>query len=242
MNDKIVVEVCHGLDCFGSGGGAAFLELEDLASSIRSCQRHNNNNNNNNTNSTTWSMTVVTGGCRNFCAMGPNVYYHDQHNVHQHHFTKVQSVQQCRVVLQHLHQQQQQQHLKNKGNIDIVGDDDDDDEEAVVGNGTIMMQRAEKKRWAFLRQVARAKKVAAASASTRQNTPGSQHDRLSGLIRDLEMELEHVIAAELSACSSQKDHNHKALERVGKRKIHYQDILKSLKPPPKEATSITGTG
>jgi hypothetical protein len=73
-NSKPTIEVCHGPDCFGSGGGAALLELEELVIESGS------------------SFLVVQGGCRNFCSMGPNVH------VDSRHFTGVKSVEDCQQV------------------------------------------------------------------------------------------------------------------------------------------------
>jgi uncharacterized protein Veg len=73
-NSKPTIEVCHGPDCFGSGGGAALLELEELVAESGS------------------SFLVVHGGCRNFCSMGPNVYADSRH------FTGVKSVADCQQV------------------------------------------------------------------------------------------------------------------------------------------------
>jgi hypothetical protein len=73
-NSKPTIEVCHGPDCFGSGGGAALLELEELVIESGS------------------SFLVVQGGCRNFCSMGPNVH------VDSRHFTGIKSVEDCQQV------------------------------------------------------------------------------------------------------------------------------------------------
>ena len=74
------LEVCQGPDCFGSGGGAAILEIEELV------QEYNINSH----------ATVVRGGCRNFCSMGPNVHF----PFGGQHFSKVVGVKECHELIQ----------------------------------------------------------------------------------------------------------------------------------------------
>jgi hypothetical protein len=111
MNQRI--EVCQGPDCFGSGGGAVLLELEELV------QEHSA------------STQIVRGGCRNFCAMGPNVH------CGTHHFTKVTSPTECRVVVG-----------------TVFGGATED---VVVPPITtkLLLKRADRERWQCLRDMAR---------------------------------------------------------------------------------------
>lgn len=76
------IEVCQGPDCFGSGGGAAILEIEELV------QEYNSN-----VAADTCTTTVVRGGCRDFCSMGPNVHYRGQH------YCKVASATECQELM-----------------------------------------------------------------------------------------------------------------------------------------------
>jgi hypothetical protein len=78
-----VVEVCQGPDCFGSGGGAVLLEIEDLVT-----KRPNGNNGA----GADTMFTSLAGGCRNFCTMGPNVH------IGGIHYTKVDSIEECRKI------------------------------------------------------------------------------------------------------------------------------------------------
>jgi hypothetical protein len=79
--NPIIVEACQGPDCFGSGGGAVLLELEDLV------QEYHDK-----TNGDGQCFRVVAGGCRNFCSMGPNVY------VSGAHFESVKEIEECRKI------------------------------------------------------------------------------------------------------------------------------------------------
>jgi len=58
------VEVCQGTDCAGSGGGAALLEIEELVAEIIQ---------NGSSTPSLSALSVVPGGCRNMCSLGPNV-------------------------------------------------------------------------------------------------------------------------------------------------------------------------
>lgn len=105
------LEVCQGPDCFGSGGGAAIVELEELV------QEYKNGD----------GVVVVRGGCRNFCSMGPNVHFNQQH------FTKVNGVQECRSVLG-----------STEPSPTLVAT-------------KLLLRRADQQRWQCLRQMARLK-------------------------------------------------------------------------------------
>jgi len=76
-NAIVTIEVCNGPDCSGLGGGAAFLEIENLISTLDNCR-------------------VVVGGCRNVCTMGPNVHIFSSDDIH---FSKVDQPLVCRTVV-----------------------------------------------------------------------------------------------------------------------------------------------
>ena len=78
-----VLEICQGPDCFGTGGGAVLLEIEDLVNTRCTTVKDNK---------TKSSFTIKADGCRNHCTMGPNVY------VDGIHYTKVNSIEACRAV------------------------------------------------------------------------------------------------------------------------------------------------
>ena len=198
-----VVEVCQGPDCFGAGGGAAILELEDLACFA--------------------AVTVVAGGCRNFCSMGPNVHYHPhrhhqgQQPQQQQHFTKVQSVRDCHDVMDHVRVQHAE--VSTTSSSSAFNNNNAPSSMSSGGGGmtNIMMQRAEKKRWTFLRKVARAK------AAHQKNKPQFLRPR-TRMVADLLQELEGVVAAETSAARGDAS----ALERAARRNDHLETTITSL--------------
>ena len=75
-----LLEVCQGPDCFGLGGGATILEIEEL---VQECHGVDAD----------VVVKVVRGGCRNFCSMGPNVHFRGKH------FSKVISVTKCQEIV-----------------------------------------------------------------------------------------------------------------------------------------------
>ena len=60
------IEVCFGPNCRGIGGGAALLEIEELVQEddVVPCQ-----------------VSVVEGGCRDFCTLGPNVHIRSKNTI-----------------------------------------------------------------------------------------------------------------------------------------------------------------
>lgn len=109
------IEVCQGPDCFGAGGGAVLIELEELVQEYS-------------------SSTIVRGGCRNFCAMGPNVH------CSPHHFTKINSIAACRDTV-----------------VGEIWNQQTTTTTAVPIATKLMMKRADRERWQWLRDVARFK-------------------------------------------------------------------------------------
>jgi hypothetical protein len=79
VEDSITIEVCLGPECSHSGGGAAFLEIEELVSG----KDH--------------SVDLVAGGCRDFCTVGPNV--HVKCGNCDAHYTKVNGPAACREAV-----------------------------------------------------------------------------------------------------------------------------------------------
>ena len=219
------IEVCQGPDCFGSGGGAAILELEDLAQHYYSYDIATTSSSGVKavtTKSSSSSLKVIAGGCRNFCSMGPNVHLYDEQGNHQHHLTKIQSTQACYTVVDRGVAEHRQRHDCREKNC-VAGEDQDTtghvSSSSVLpirnNNGGIMMQRAEKKRWTFLRKVARAKVM-------HQSSNHSQRKQ-ERIVAELLGELECVIAAEVSAARGNTD----AVERAERRKQHLETTLKN---------------
>ena len=62
------IEVCQGPDCTGLGGGAAILEIEELV------REHHFHQNAADDAGGSAMIRVVTGGCRDFCTVGPNAH------------------------------------------------------------------------------------------------------------------------------------------------------------------------
>ena len=85
-NTKTTIEVCLGPDCSGLGGGATLLEIEELVSRNSSSDGEK-----------AAGFQVVSGGCRDFCTMGPNVYVKSA--ACDKHYSKIDSPEKCRSVL-----------------------------------------------------------------------------------------------------------------------------------------------
>ena len=132
----VAIEVCHGPDCFGSGGGAVLLELEELVQEVTTTTMAGSSSNN---------IEIQKGGCRNYCSMGPNVHCF----VSGKHFTKVKGPAECQDVIQKV----------------LGKTSDDDDSEAVVAvvvvpndiTTRVLLKRADRERWQCLRAMARGK-------------------------------------------------------------------------------------
>ena len=131
---KKKLEVCQGPDCFGCGGGAVLLELEELCQEERRC-----------------AVEVVRGACRNFCSMGPNVhYYHFDTSTcrHDDSFSQVKSIAHCRQVMERV----------------VAAAEEDEEEttkqlaQPLSTVTRVMTQQAERERWNFLRNVAKVKR------------------------------------------------------------------------------------
>ena len=144
-----VVEVCQGSDCYGLGGGAALLEIEEL------CREFRYNKNENGTSAP--DVVVRRGGCRNYCSMGPNVHCQGKH------FAKVKTIQDCASVTDHIFSpsvttnSEADRKIKNDLSSTIVSSP------ISPSSGSSMIQRmrkqrAERERWTFLRNVAAAQK------------------------------------------------------------------------------------
>jgi hypothetical protein len=85
------IEICQGPDCGGLGGGAALLEIEELV-----CEHVHKNNND-----CAKPPILLVGGCRDFCTMGPNVYFRSK-QINEHSFNHVDSTSRCADVVDSL--------------------------------------------------------------------------------------------------------------------------------------------
>ena len=163
------LEVCHGPDCFGSGGGAAMLEIEELV------QEHADQAN----------LELVAGGCRNFCSMGPNVHFGTNH------FTKVNNVRECRAVVEN-----------------IAPNDDGKEPQGATMATRMMAQRAERRRWEFLREVARVKKKKGGASR----------------IEELRRQLQEVISSEMNVARDDPS----LVGRCQRRKERFGTMLEAM--------------
>ena len=195
---KKTLEVCQGPDCFGCGGGAALLEIEELWQEEEEAQRG------------ICEIELVRGACRNFCSMGPNVHFDNC----QQQFTKVKSIVECRQVMERVvvamqpHQQE---------------DDDNEPRDHGASSATtatasptttltrMLTLRAERERWNFLRKVAQVRKK---SKNNRQQRVQEQPSLLL-------LQLEEIAALETKIV---KDDVAKR-ERVLRRKERYKQFL-----------------
>jgi len=172
--------------------------------------------------------------------MGPSVHYYSTNNSdvrsstkklvhaseiqlqqkhHQSHFTKVRSVQDCRSILQHvLVNQNQQQGPASNCHDAVVAATTATCTTSSGMNNSIMVQRAEKKRWYFLRQMARAK---AEQERKKSDVPPK---RSCIAEKRLSEELEDAIVAEV--CASRG--NPQALELAHLRRRRWEARLHEI--------------
>mmetsp|Transcript_16610 Transcript_16610/g.35070 ORF Transcript_16610/g.35070 Transcript_16610/m.35070 type:complete len:236 (+) Transcript_16610:113-820(+) len=141
------IEVCLGPDCSGSGGGAALLEIEELVMALQ-CKPKTINEINNapspikptakstihtkHSSNKIATVTVIPGGCRDFCTMGPNV--HIQNDKMNEHHTKVDDPSACRKIVESIFD-----------NDTMPGDDKSSSSAAT--SSSILQRREEGIRW-----------------------------------------------------------------------------------------------
>lgn len=161
---SLTIEVCQGPDCSGSGGGAAYLDIEDLVLS----RPHRGG-------VEAGRVSTSKGGCRNMCAVGPNVHvlrrvanggYNNDSGVGSdsdrvrnvlrrrkseelslRHFPGVDSSAACRRIVRFAVSNSVS--LLHKTDDD---DDDDDDETDMTPVDRILRRRADAKRWKDMRE------------------------------------------------------------------------------------------
>ena len=125
------IEVCLGPDCSGGGGGAALLEIESLVKSGGEQGTDAANKSN---------ICVVSGGCRDYCTMGPNVHIHSESVAAKNcHFTKVNCPAECRRVVR-----------AATGEMGTCGGDDGNADNIAK----ILQLREDRRRWRVLREQA----------------------------------------------------------------------------------------
>ena len=195
------LEVCHGPDCFGSGGGAAMLEIEELVQEHHHVQQQQDAGKDEEGDNTQEEeeeegggesprldelvVKVVKGGCRNFCSMGPNVHVSritsrrnrsssskstawaksksPSPTTTTRHFTKVNNVKECHLIVQSIIADNDC-YGYDDGDKNIGGDGDGDGDNSTTTTTTniarrMLIQRSERKRWEFLREMARSTKM-----------------------------------------------------------------------------------
>ena len=171
-SDEVVVgiEVCQGPDCYGAGGGATLLEMEELCQEYRWYDDHNNNDNDDNNQEHHHAVikpVIRRGGCRNHCSMGPNVY------IRGNHFTKIKTSQDCVHLMDQnfaaaaSHKNTDDQHVTSDYNNN---NNNNNNNNSVVTaspvpscgvNGMVLRRKRqylERKKWNFLRNLSSAQK------------------------------------------------------------------------------------
>ena len=111
-----IIEICTGPQCTLSGASAALLEIEDLVVEAEN------------------GFCIQEEGCRDFCTVGPNVYFDGSH------FPKVQSPEECERIAKE---------------IGMTSPENSDSTLSTVGR--MMRRKANRKRWQLLRSIARQK-------------------------------------------------------------------------------------
>ena len=279
------LEVCHGPDCFGSGGGAAMIEIEELVQEYQQQQQRDAEKNyeegddaldeevgregrEESSREDVLVVKVVKGGCRNFCSMGPNVHVSSSTcrrnrsrsrsssssstteamskslppSASSRHFTKVSNVKECQLVVQSI-----------IADYDCYGHDDGDNNNGYDGENStttniarrMMIQKSERKRWEFLREMARSTKMKDKSKKkthqqqqneyqTRQrqtqvvsptnNSNDDVHCSEDHRRHHLELLLEEVITVEMDAVKNDPD----LIGRCQRRKDRIRTMLVKL--------------
>ena len=141
--------MCQGPDCFGAGGGAALLALEDWLVD---------------------AAVVAGGGCRNRCSMGPNVYVSPngvKEREEQEHFSRVTSLADCRNVLRRCAANE-----SSCDNHDDSGSNSSNTRTATVSPVLVKLRqrRADQKHWQALRLLARIRKSPVHVSSQQRET------------------------------------------------------------------------
>ena len=193
------LEVCQGPDCFGCGGGAVLLELEELAQeeAAHSQQQHFG------TDVDDVRVHVVRGGCRNFCSMGPNV--HDRSR--QHQYSQVKGLKECQDVFRHVCRPLSEADAKTTP-VRIT------DPPVRSSPVTRMLTlRANRERWSFLRHVATARKVSRQILRAQRPI--------------LHKELTSVCGLERRAAAASRGDDNAELERIHRRQQRYTKYLES---------------
>lgn len=140
------IEVCQGPDCTGLGGGAAILEIEEL---VREHRYQNGEE----------TITVVVGGCRDFCSVGPNVHVHVRKkgkrktNQILESFQGVNDASNCNRVLDSVISHRSSS--TTESTVDTIQKPSLASSSTVDRHRSMMARRAERQRWGALKDVSR---------------------------------------------------------------------------------------
>ena len=140
------IEVCQGPDCTGLGGGAAILEIEEL---VREHRYQNGEE----------TTTVVAGGCRDFCSVGPNVHVHVRKkgkrktNLLLESFPGVNDASICNRVLDSVISHRSSSN--DDSTINTIENSSLASSSTADRHRSMMARRAERQRWEALKDVSR---------------------------------------------------------------------------------------
>ena len=192
MTPMTKIEVCQGNDCYGSGGGAVLLELEELVSEYEYQQHQQQRPSNPDTKP---EFSVLRGGCRNFCSMGPNVHVHvhqpsctasasSSSSHHHEHFSQTAGIAECHTL------------------SETVGLLPNEPTKTKSGGAlqNMLLKRAHRLRWELLRDIARFREKK--RKEKRTTTANHSKERLS---EQLEEAYRAAMSSALSTSSNEKD-------------------------------------
>lgn len=132
--NHIIIEVCQGPDC-KTGGGPALLEIEELVKEVMPCTSR-------------CSLVVVEGGCREYCAVGPNVHIRKKDEI-INSFNGVKDVSICNSVVESAVMAERGIFHSNEKNGSPLKNT------TISSTSAMMTRRAERMRWEALKHASR---------------------------------------------------------------------------------------
>lgn len=207
---KISVEVCQGPDCSGLGGGAAFLEIEELIQEATHSHKHGAHFTQLPPGNTRClGLQTIVGGCRNLCTVGPNVYIiDDDKGGTLESFHHVNSPSSCAILSQSAVVAAGMKNTSCDRNGDL----------AKKSNVTqsMMLRRSERLRWEALRLVTRTISKCKKDAANSLELSQAKLDRLE---ETCAKPLSSASRAEISALSKAGDNETVLVPARAKRRI-----------------------
>eukprot|EP00977_Amphora_coffeiformis_P015348 scaffold4510_cov183-Amphora_coffeaeformis.AAC.33 len=203
---RVFIEVCQGPDCYGLGGGAALLEIEELCREYQYC--HHNTHENAST-SAVARVVVQRGGCRNYCTMGPNVHCQGKQ------FVKIKSIRDCVNIMDqifHNHHLPSTTATTDTSPTSLLLSSSSSYSSTTGIAQRMRGQRASRERWTFLRNVAAAQK-------------SKDRKRVESLRREL-LENVNVVGNHNGGNAIQEDDA--ASERIARRRQRYEEFITDI--------------